>query len=53
MGGEALGPGEFRCPTVGGMLDAEAEECGWMVEHSHTGKREGVGRCWMRVVVEV
>ena len=43
MGVEALGPRRFDTPEKGDAGAVGAGECGWVGEHSHTGK-EGVGR---------
>ena len=39
-------------PRVGGCWSSEARECRWIVEHPHTGKREGEGRCGTGVAEE-
>lgn len=52
MGGEALGPGKDWCPRVRGWWSSRAGECGWVREHFHTGKGEGVGQIWDGGLVE-
>jgi hypothetical protein len=42
-GGEALGPREAWCPSIGGCCSSGAGECAWVWEHSDTGKGEGGG----------
>lgn len=39
-------------PQQRGMWRVGAGECGWVGEHSHTGKGEGGGQMWDRGLVE-
>jgi hypothetical protein len=42
MGGEALGPGKVRCPSVGECQCGEGGAGGWVVvEHPHRSRGEG------------
>jgi hypothetical protein len=50
--GGIFGPREVGCPRVGRCWNGRSGECGWLREHSHTGKREREGQMWQEELLE-